>query len=293
MPETTSMRSQASKISRTSSPLIPSEASYRGQDDYYGEGEPSPIQEDLPAEMDDPKYQAHRNSLLLQHPQPRQGTTGRHQNTLEAEAHTFEDPTGTNSDISQRSVSDFDPAMWGSSGTAGLAKHRLSQLEPLSPSNVSSPNAYGGNRYSRDEETLIPQKPPAIPPKVPYSPEEDDDLEWEPTYSNSGFSRGGYYSSPFGSGHLLEPIEEVKRCLEIDTSSVLTDSCQVESLVDSERQISPEPQVASAQAVDMRSNVRKITGPRPMGSRSPNPQPRLVETSGTVRRKPVASDGYD
>jgi hypothetical protein len=218
--ETRSMRSQASKVSRTSSPLIPSEASYNQQDDYEQAGEPSPIQEDLDYELDDPKYQAHRNSLLLQHPQPRQGTTGRHQNTLETQAHTYEGPTGTNSDVSLRSVSDFDPATWGSSGTAGLAKHRLSQLEPLSPSYMSSPAAYSGNRYSRDDDSLIPQKPP-IPPKIRYEePEPEPEEEWEPTYSNSGFSRGGYYSSPFGSGHLLEPIEEVRYSLETDSGHV-------------------------------------------------------------------------
>jgi len=52
---------------------------------------------------------------------------------------------------------------------------------------------------------------------------------------------------------------------------------------------SPEPQVSSAKAVDMRNTARKITGPRPMGSRSPGPQqPRIIENVGTVRRKPVA-----
>ena len=53
-------------------------------------------------------------------------------------------------------------------------------------------------------------------------------------------------------------------------------------------QLSPEPQVASAQAVDMRSPVRKITGPRPMNVKSQ--QPKLVETTGTVRRKTAGVD---
>jgi hypothetical protein len=44
----------------------------------------------------------------------------------------------------------------------------------------------------------------------------------------------------------------------------------------------------SAKAVDMRSPVRKITGPRPMNVKgAQTEQPRLVETTGTVRRKPV------
>lgn len=213
--ETKSVRSQASKLTRTPSPLIPSEASFKQNQEY--EDEPSPIQEDLDNELDDPKYQAHRNSLLLQHPQPRQGTTGRHQNTLEGAAHHYdhEDLTGTNSDVSQRSVSDFDPATWGSAGTAGIARHRLSQIEPMSPQSMNSPGAYGNaSRYTRatqdDGDSLIPQTRPAASQQQPrYVPEPEPEQDWEPTYSNSGFSRGGYYSSPFGSGHLLEPIEEV------------------------------------------------------------------------------------
>lgn len=219
--ETRSRRSQASKISRTPSPLIPSEASFRPEEDYENMREASPIQEDLDPELDDPKYQAVRNSILLQHPQPRQGSTGRHQNTLESQAHHFDDTSGTNSDVSQRTVSDFDPAMWGSSGTAGLAKHRLSQLEPLSPVSMNSPAGYGGSRISKDEGPLVPQQKPPVPPKVRHEePEPEYEPEWEPQYSNSGFSRGGYYSSPFGSGHLLEPIEEVRYSLETESGHV-------------------------------------------------------------------------
>ncbi|KAK3704723.1 hypothetical protein LTR37_013697 [Vermiconidia calcicola] len=275
LPETRSMRSQASKISRTPSPLIPSEASYKQHDEYEDVREPSPIQEDLDVEFDDPKYQAHRNSLLLQHPQPRPGTTGRHQNTLETQAQRFDgpDPSATSSDVSQRSVSDFDPSMWGSSGTAGLAKHRMSQMELISPESMDRPRGYGGARRTKDDDSLISQQKPAVPPKIKYEPEPEYDYE-QPQYSNSGFSKGGYYSSPFGSGHLLEPIEEVASIASTRSGG-----------------LSPEPQVTSAQAVDMRSTARKITGPRPMGSRrSPQPQeqPKLVETTGTVRRKPVS-----
>ncbi|KAH9831503.1 hypothetical protein Tdes44962_MAKER08934 [Teratosphaeria destructans] len=256
--ETRSMRSQGSQLTRTPSPLIPSEASARLHDDDYSR---SPVQED-DGEFDDPKYQAVRNSLLLEHPQPRQGTTSRHQSNLETKAHDYDDPS-TSSDLSQRTVSDFDPAMWGSSGTAALARNRMSNTgETMSP---VSPSKRG------NDGPLIPRPQQKQMPKV-HEPETEQD--WEPQYSNSGFSRGGSYTSPFGSGHLLEPIEEVRYSLETDSGHV-----------------SLEPQLASAQAVDLRSSGRKITGPRPMGSRSPNPetQARLVDNSGTVRRKPVGS----
>ncbi|KAK4552576.1 hypothetical protein LTR86_010220 [Recurvomyces mirabilis] len=284
--DTRSVRSGVSKLTRTPSPLIPSERSLRQQDSYEHAREASPIQQDEAGQeeygFDDPKYQAHRNSILLQHPQPRQGPTGRHQNHLENKAEDFDDLTGTNSDLSQRTVSDFDPATWGSSGTAALARNRFSTAtsggEPLSPVSMR------GSGGKESQGSLIPQKQPqaaaAVTPTKRYDPEPEDDWHEEPTYSNSGFSRGGggggySYSSPYGSGHLLEPIEEVRYSLETDSG-----------------RISPEPGPQVAKAVSMRSSAggKKITGSRPMGARSP--QPRVVDNagtiSGTIRRKPLA-----
>jgi hypothetical protein len=94
---------------------------------------------------------------------------------------------------------------------------------------MSSPAAYGSNRTSRDEGPLIPQQQPkpAAQPQAQLKPkfEEEDDYDYyEPQYSASGFSRGGYhsntYGSPWGSGHLLEPIEEVRYSLETDSGHV-------------------------------------------------------------------------
>lgn len=244
--ETRSMRSQGSRLTRTPSPLIPSEASYnRDDDDYhysqqqtrqFQQPQPqlqqqqfqrSPVQQvddfDEP-EFDDPKYQAHRNSLLLQHPQPRQGPTSRHQNTLEDQAHAqIIDDGLTNSTLSQQTVSDFDPANWGSAGAGALNRNRLPTTEP-----TSSP-------ISSKSKPDIPQaqtgKPQQAPPKVAYDryDDEEEDDDWEPKYSNSGFARnyssggggaGMYYSSPLGSGHLLEPIQEVRYSLETDSGRV-------------------------------------------------------------------------
>lgn len=57
MRSTTSLQRDGRESIRSASPLIP-------EDDEYT--------------MEDPKYQAHRNSLNLQHPQPKHGPTGRH-----------------------------------------------------------------------------------------------------------------------------------------------------------------------------------------------------------------------
>jgi hypothetical protein len=248
--ETRSMRSQGSRLTRTPSPLIPSEASHnRDDDDDYGysqqqtrqmqpsqpqyrqQTQRSPVQQVADfnePEFDDPKYQAHRNSLLLQHPQPRQGPTSRHQNTLEDQAHAqIIDDGVTNSTLSQVTVSDFDPANWGSAGAGALNRNRLPTTEPTNSPTISKvkPEILQAQpRKSQQQQT---------PPEVSYDryeDEEEDEEDWEPKYSNSGFARnyssyssggaGMYYSSPLGSGHLLEPIQEVRYSLETDSGRV-------------------------------------------------------------------------
>jgi hypothetical protein len=322
--ETRSMRSQGSRLTRTPSPLIPSEASYHRDDaDYsYSQQQTRQFQHQQPQqqqqqqfqrspvqqvadfeepEFDDPKYQAHRNSLLLQHPQPRQGPTSRHQNTLEDQAHAqIIDDGLTNSTLSQQTVSDFDPANWGSAGAGALNRNRLPTTEPT--------NSPLSSKSKPDISQAQPGKPQQAPPKVAYDRYDDDEEEddWEPKYSNSGFARnyssggsgaGMYYSSPLGSGHLLEPIQEVRYSLETDSGRVSTHNTQqlVIKADPVSQQITPEvtPKLASARMVDVRGARRgnSLTGPRPMGSKSPAPNPaqqqQAAATNGTVRRKPV------
>lgn len=207
-----SVRSGVSQLTRTPSPLIPDAASGVSQarsipQDNRGASPGLLTQQSLRGnldedEFDDPKYQAHRNSLLLQHPQPRPGPTHRHQTYLESQAQSFSGdkergPTGTDSDLSQRTDnSDFDPLQWGSNPSLSLARTNklggnTGKGQPLSPIDDYSA------RKDRDDGPLVPQKPA---------------LEPEPQqYGRPGHSYGRmYYSSPLGSGHLLEPIEEVE-----------------------------------------------------------------------------------
>ncbi|KAM0712078.1 hypothetical protein Q7P37_011172 [Cladosporium fusiforme] len=303
--ETRSMRSQASRLTRTPSPLIPSEASYNRDDDDYGYSQSrqqpqqqqyqrqqysqhSPVQQvadfDEP-EFDDPKYQAHRNSLLLQHPQPRQGPTSRHQNTLEDQAHAaLVDDGMTSSTLSQQTVSDFDPANWGSAGAGALNRNRLPQTDPESPVSTKAKPDVPQSQPRKPQPVQQPQQQQA-PSKTSWDRYEDDE-DWEPQYSNSGFARnynshsgggtGMYYSSPLGSGHLLEPIQEVRYSLETDSGHLTPEP-------------SMTPKISSARAVDVRAARRgnSLTGPRPMGSKSPNPTQQAAGGNGTVRRKPV------
>ncbi|KAF2133727.1 hypothetical protein P153DRAFT_372322 [Dothidotthia symphoricarpi CBS 119687] len=227
---------------RSASPLIPDES-------------------ELQYEMDDPKYQAHRNSLNLQHPQPRPGPTGRHQSHLEDAAQIYEPSNITSPDYDQ----------WGS--MPSLARNRMSAgtagygAGNLSP--ISSDGGYSG--HSASEQQYASARPSKIVDDGPLIPQQQQ----SGTLAGYGQTRQ-MYSSPneFGSqGALtpLAPIAEVRYSLETDRGYRLTPSS------------SPRSSLATPQ--------RKITGPRPMGSRSPAPNGNGLNHSDTViRRKPIEDD---
>jgi len=171
---------------RSASPLIPEDA-----EEYT---------------LDDPKYQAHRNSLNLQHPQPRPGPTGRHQNHLESQARIFEPMAGMGSP-------DYD--QWGSNPS--LARNRLSNggagqgAGNLSP--ISSDGGY--SQHSASEQQAAPPRPPKILDDGPLVPQQQG-----PPLAGHGQTRQ-MYSSPNeygGQGVLtpLAPIQEVRYSLETD-----------------------------------------------------------------------------
>ena len=116
---------------RSASPLIPEEEE---QDQFV---------------LDDPKYQAHRNSLNLQHPQPRPGPTGRHQNHLETQAQIFEPLRSP----------DYD--QWGSNPS--LARNRLSGGGASQGAGDLSPiSSDGGYSQHSASEQQAPPRPPKI-----------------------------------------------------------------------------------------------------------------------------------
>ncbi|KAL1638425.1 hypothetical protein SLS56_000234 [Neofusicoccum ribis] len=203
---------------------------------------PSPLIPD-DDDMDGPKYQAHRNSLNLEHPQPRPGPTHRHQSHLESQAINFDDPHSP----------DFD--QWGSAPSLALNRNRFGgnngHMSPLSDggySNHSASEQVSGRQ--KDEGPLVPQ------------------MQQVPQQRSLPFGAKQMYSSPLSSGQLLSPlppIEEVRYSLETDRHTLTP---------------SPNPQTI------MRSPGRKITGPRPMGSKSPRP---LEHSETVVRRKPVGN----
>ncbi|KAH7130257.1 hypothetical protein B0J11DRAFT_247654 [Dendryphion nanum] len=243
-----SIRSARSSV-RSASPLIPEDLD---QPQYV---------------LDDPKYQAHRNSLNLQHPQPRAGPTGRHQNHLETQAQIF-DPNPIRSP-------DFD--QWGSN--PALARNRLSggatsqHAGNLSP--ISSEGGY--SQHSAADQGAPPPRPPKI---------HEDPLMPQQPLAGHGQARQMYSAqNDYGSNSQgaimtpLAPIQEVRYSLETDTGHRYSPT---PSPRPSARNLNPAAAMASPQ--------RKITGPRPMGSRSPSGmsgQGQLEHSNTVIRRKPV------
>ena len=190
--------------------------SFRSADDRSVRS-PSPLIPEEPQwETEDPKYHAHRNSLNLQHPQPRAGPTGRHQNHLETEAQLYI-PDNV-SGLSGVASPDYD--QWGS--MPSLARNRMSagtasyNPNPGNLSPISSDGGYSG--HSASEQTGRLAQPQMQSQKVV------DDGPLVPP--NAGVLAGygqarSMYSSPneFGSQGVLTPlapIAEVRYSLETD-----------------------------------------------------------------------------
>ncbi|KAH9906983.1 hypothetical protein F4778DRAFT_778411 [Xylariomycetidae sp. FL2044] len=104
------------------------------------------------ATPEDPKYRAHRNSVNLQHPQPRPGQTQRFRTALETSAQDYDSP------MSPRS------ADWAGSATS---LHRFPTQHPNRYSDNSAMHSgQGGDDYINYDGTSSPQAPPR-PPKEP------------------------------------------------------------------------------------------------------------------------------
>ena len=116
---------------------------------------PSPL---VPSQVsEDPKYQAHRNSLNLQHPQPRPGPTHRYQTHLESQAQNFGSPISPTSD------------QWGSNPT--LARFQPGPSNRLSNGGNLSPISDGGySEISSAEKSNAPPRPPKVRDDGPLIP---------------------------------------------------------------------------------------------------------------------------
>jgi hypothetical protein len=133
----------------------------------------------LPPE--DPKYKAHRNSLNLQHPQPRQGPTHRYQTALESQAQEFGSP------MSPKSLD------WGST---------------TNQTGRQSPMSEGGYSQHEESTSLAPARPPKEP--LDSTPGPEKPLKARPNKLTK--------PSPLSNEH-LNVENEAKRYTEISKGS--------------------------------------------------------------------------
>ncbi|KAF6218331.1 hypothetical protein HO133_005678 [Letharia lupina] len=192
---------------------------------------PSPL---IPSEVsEDPKYQAHRNSLNLQHPQPRPGPTHRFQHHLESQAQNF----GSRSPISPTSDT------FGSDPT--LARYVPGAINRYSglAGNLSPISDAGHSETSGAEQASAPPRPPKVKddgPLIPSGPSRPPKLaskDSRPTFA-----------SPLSTEH-LQPEQRYSNGSAYDTAK-------------------DSPRSTSGAAMQ-----RKPTGPRPItssGSYSPD-----------------------
>ncbi|PGH15319.1 hypothetical protein AJ79_02484 [Helicocarpus griseus UAMH5409] len=166
--QTSRKERQSSELSRSGSDLA--QEGYNTADYYDHRGDdrlrsntsleqrqenrpPSPL---VPSQLSEhPKYQAHRDSLNLQHPQPRQGPTGRYQSHLESQAQTFVSPVALNSE--------------GWVSNPSLGRMTPNPHAPPSDGGYSDMSSASGKRNApprppkiKDEGPLVPQKPPKV-----------------------------------------------------------------------------------------------------------------------------------
>ncbi|KAI9368782.1 hypothetical protein BJX61DRAFT_550115 [Aspergillus egyptiacus] len=119
---------------------------------------PSPL---VPSQVSEaPKYRAHRDSLDLQHPQPRQGPTGRYQSQLESQAQIYGGPTNHSDQWGS------NPSFSGVNGNRRFSGgSRLSPISDAGYSEMSSRISQQGPPRPpkvKDDGPLVPERPPKV-----------------------------------------------------------------------------------------------------------------------------------
>ncbi|OAA71564.1 hypothetical protein ISF_02115 [Cordyceps fumosorosea ARSEF 2679] len=113
---------------------------------------PSQPQPTVPpfALSEDPKYKAHRNSVNLQHPQPRQGQTERHQAALEYSAREYDNP------LTPRSTD------WAGSATS-LSRLPANRYSVSSGATRDADYALSSPKQQQQQQSSAPPRPPKEP----------------------------------------------------------------------------------------------------------------------------------
>ena len=184
-----------SRDSFVNDPAVTAQA--QREDDMEDDRPPSPlIPSEVSAKSEDPKYQAVRNSINLQHPQPRPGPTHRYQHHLESQAQNF---NGSRSPISPTSDTfGSDPALARYMPTAGqrYSGHAGTMSPVVSEGGYSERSASGEQAPPRPPKIKADDDGPLIPspPSVTAGPSRPSKL--------TGKNNRPTFASPLSTEHL-------------------------------------------------------------------------------------------
>ncbi|KAF1809784.1 hypothetical protein P152DRAFT_451732 [Eremomyces bilateralis CBS 781.70] len=271
-------------IPRSPSPLIPETASGRSKASVISQ--------------EDPKYQAHRNSLNLQHPQPRQGQTGRHQNHLEGVATSF-DPKdfGLGSDLSGVSNTTSGIAQpqdqWGSEPALALNRQRFSgssggsyrddgPLVPAPATQTGASRSSYAERAQAQAQAQSPTKPrkAAVDAREHLTDEEDHSTDDE---SDARYVGPTLTSMPPAPPNTLAGYQAAPPLAPIQEVPSVRYSLDEGSLRDMREELTPSPSLRNQPR--MQTPTRKITGPRPMPGAAPR--------NGSGMREMMSKKSFD
>ena len=139
--------------------------------------------------MEDPKYRANRQSLTLQHPQPRQGSTNRHRSHLETQAQAYigapasRSVNSLNSDGGNPGEDAFGsvPALAIKWFPKRQSQESSYQTKPHGTSYHSPTSSEGGyRRKAKDDDPLVPH--------AQYTDQQRDSLHSESSADRNSFA---------------------------------------------------------------------------------------------------------
>ncbi|KAL9112254.1 MAG: hypothetical protein Q9227_003372 [Pyrenula ochraceoflavens] len=195
--------------------------------EYLGQQENRPPSPLIPSQVSDsPKYQAHRHSINLQHPQPRQGPTGRYQSHLENQAQAYGmSPTSPSSDRWEGELPGLLPMMAPAKGyqdnrhSYGANPGHLSPISDGGYSESSSAMMEMGEeeekrRLSDSSSNSAPPRPPKIKDDGPLVPERPPKLAMSP----GNVPRGPTYADHVAAAR-AEQLSNSSLCLRPNTSN--------------------------------------------------------------------------
>ena len=267
-----------SKESFVNDPAVTAQAQH--QDNVEGNRPPSPLIPSVVSSNDDPKYQAVRNSINLQHPQPRPGPTHRYQTHLESQAQNF---SGTRSPISPTSDT------FGSDPTLARYMPAPGQRYSGHAGTMSPVISEGGySEGSAAERAAAPPRPPKIKDEGPLIPSSSSAAGPSRPPKLTGKDNRPTFASPLSTEH-LQPEQRDSGASYESASNVRPAPTSSKIPADREEQAKNDSPRLSTGAGPAR---RGPSGPRPItssGSYSPEKEGQVARTRYRGTPNPVPS----